>query len=255
VFCPAFFDKLKSHGEQVANVNANKDLQQNVANLRSQATTFLHELLHINWGTAQECGTQGKACEDIPQTLKDGEHVLSYKAGRAKLLAKRDASNSAWNNDGYAYYATSMWMKKKWGKYPKYPSAWDPSKSSAENMEREKGEPGYPAFAADFDLEDTDGVTSDVVVEDSVYAADEYPEWYQPVVTASFEEPNPSVQEPEDTRELHAPKIADVVCETSDGSSLIEDCVHAFGALKMFPTNEALRGKNGGTYWEGVSDA
>lgn len=48
VFCPEFFTKLSSHSDVVANIDGNKDLQQNLANMRSRATTFLHELLHIN---------------------------------------------------------------------------------------------------------------------------------------------------------------------------------------------------------------
>ena len=45
----------------------------------------------------------------------------------------------------------------------------------------------------------------------------------------------------------------DVKCETSDNSPLMLDCTHAFASLLGSPGMGALHGKNGGTWWAGVS--
>lgn len=172
-------------------INKNPDLQQNVANLRSQATTFLHELLHINWGTAQECKGLN-ACSDNKQKI-GGESVKTYKAGRAKLLAQRDVQTAAWNNDNYAYYAMTKCMEKRYKKYPKYPAAWDPSKTREENENKEKKEPGAPAVINDLEGDD-DKTTDGPEVGGPVYPASNYPDWYQPMVKAAFNDPNPQPQ-------------------------------------------------------------
>lgn len=48
-YCPPFFEELKPHDEMWNKIETGAaDMKQNVRNLRSQATTALHELLHIN---------------------------------------------------------------------------------------------------------------------------------------------------------------------------------------------------------------
>lgn len=78
VFCDEFFKNLTPHSDAVNNIDKNKDLRQNVAKLRRRATTFLLELLHINWGTAQECAE--RACTDHWQNIR-GKFVPTYKTG------------------------------------------------------------------------------------------------------------------------------------------------------------------------------
>ena len=254
VFCNEFFQKLVSHSDAVSNIDKNKDLQQNVANLRSRATTFLHELLHINWGTAQECAGE-KACTDHWQVIGN-DLVPTYKTGRAKLLAQREVESAAWNNDNYAYYSMVKFMEKRWKKYPKYPARWDPTKSRAENEKKEKSQPGAPP---NVDVLDDEGANYNEAVngpevKNTVYPSSAYPQWYQPLMKASFDDPTPDVSQPTDSKlNYHGPDIKDVTCETSDKSPLIEDCVHAFGSLKVAPDLGALHGKKDGTWWAGVS--
>lgn len=244
---------MTSHDEAVKKIDKHPELQQNVANLRSQATTFLHELLHINWGTAQECDG-GQACLDHWQEI-GGKLVPSYKSGRTKLLAQRNAEQAAWNNDNYAYYAMVKFMEKKWKKYPKYPAMWDPTKSRKENEDREKKEPGATSVINDFEKSDVyDQGRNGPAIRDPVYPASAYPDWYQPLMKGSFNDRTPDLRQPTGNKlTYNGPNINDVVCETSNGSPEIEDCVHAFGSLKSFPTLGALHGKKGGTWWAGVS--
>lgn len=255
VFCELFFKNLTSHSDAVSNIDKNKDLQQNVANLRSQATTFFHELLHINWGTAQECAGK-RGCTDHWQDI-GGKLVPTYKTGRAKLLAQRDVEQAAWNNDNYAYYSMVKFMEKRWKEYPKYPAMWDPTKSKEDNEKREKSEPGAPPSV---DALDEEGANYDEDVDgpglkDPVYPSSAYPEWYQPLINSTFDVPTPDVSQPTDNiLNYYGPNIEDVTCETSDGSPGIDDCVSAFGSLRIFPDQGALHGQKGGTWWASVSN-
>ncbi|KAI9749029.1 MAG: hypothetical protein M4579_007031 [Chaenotheca gracillima] len=251
VFCPEFFNVLRSHADVVKDVDQNKDLQQNVANLRSRATTFLHELLHINWGTAQECAGES-ACLDHFQIIGN-KPVLSYKTGRTKLLAQRNVKQAAVNNDNYAYYSMVKFMEKRYKQYPKYPAAWDPTKSRSENEDREKKEPGTPPNVALDELEgnDVDGDTGGgTPVSDNKYPSSAYPDWYQDLVNASFDDDVPDLAQPT-TNDLtyNGPDMSAVICETSDGSPDMEDCVNAFGTLKIAATMGPLQGKKGGNWW------
>ncbi|KAL8885017.1 MAG: hypothetical protein Q9205_005625 [Flavoplaca limonia] len=249
VFCPVFFTKLPSHSDVVAKIDKDKNLQQNLANMRSRATTFLHELLHINWGTAQVCSGKN-ACTDHKQKI-GGEDVLSYKTGRVKLLAQRDVAVASKNNDNYAYYSMAKFMEKRWKQYPKFPTAWDPDKSRTENEDRDKKQPGAPTI-----LEALEGGSQNQAggsTDDPVYPAEQYPEWYKPLVTAKFEDETPEVTQPSESGiGYNGPDIKEgVVCETTDGSPDIEDCIHAFGSLRIAPQLGALHGKKGGTWWAG----
>ena len=65
VFRPVWFNKRQSLDEAIAKVNANKDLQQKCTQYAILSHRYLmHELLHINWGTAQECRglREGEGC-------------------------------------------------------------------------------------------------------------------------------------------------------------------------------------------------
>ncbi|KAL9598124.1 MAG: hypothetical protein Q9219_004680 [cf. Caloplaca sp. 3 TL-2023] len=250
VFCPVFFTKLPSHSDVVAKIDKNKNLQQNLANMRSRATTFMHELLHISWGTAQECSGEN-ACTDHPQKI-GGKNVLSYKTGRAKLLAQRNVEDASKNNDNYVYYSMAKFMEKRWKQYPKYPTAWDPDKSRTDNENRDKKQPGAPSV-----LEALEGGSQNQAKEptdDPVYSADQYPEWYKPLVTRNFEDKTPDVTQPSERGiSYNGPENIEegVVCETSDGSPDIQDCIHAFGSLRVSPQLGPLNGKKGGTWWAG----
>lgn len=251
VFCPAFFTQLPSHGDVVAKIDGNKDLQQNLANMRSRATTFLHELLHINWGTAQECSGE-KACIDHSQII-GGVKVPTYKTGRAKLLAQRNAESASSNNDNIAYFAMAKFMENRWKQYPKYPAIWDPTKSRQENEDRDSKQPGAPLLLDTLDEEPVDQTASPN--NDPVYSPDLYPEWYRPALVAKFEDPIPDLTQPSQSGiSYNGPDInTEVTCETSDGSPDIQDCIHAFGMMRIAPTIVALQGKKDGTWWAGVS--
>jgi hypothetical protein len=108
--------------------------------------------------------------------LNNGQETVStYKAGRAKLLARRNVQNASMTNDKYAYWVMSRWMEKQTKIYPQYPLAWGPSKSREENEEREKTEPGTPADAAS-DIEDSSSGGDNTVANDELTAVDKYPD-------------------------------------------------------------------------------
>jgi len=264
VFCPRFFTKVPSLDDAIASIDANKDYQQNAINLQTRATTFMHELLHVNWGSAKECRglKEGEACRDQWQNI-GGTLFKSYRPGAAKLLAKRNITLAATNNDNYAYYAASKFMQKRWKTYPKYPSAWDPNKSRAENFAAQQNEPGYPNSLKlnsvddegwDDAVDPSDDNPPDNVPNDPLYSSDSYPDWYQPVLSGTSGNV-PDVTEPSgNTMTYNGPTPDAVVCETSDGSPEMNDCFHAFGSLKEFPTLaviQLVQGKKGGTWWAG----
>ena len=237
-------------------MDKNKDLQQNVANLRSRATTFLHELLHINWGTAQECMGEN-ACRDHFQMI-GGKSVRTYKTGRAKLLAQRNVETAARNNDNYAYFSMAKFMQERYKQYPQFPSAWDPDKSRADNEDREKSQPGAPPGSLGA-FED-EGVTEynetldGPIIKGPIYQYWWYPEWYQQLINATFDDPTPELTPPAPpVPTYNGPDIDDVTCETSDRLPIIDDCVSAIGSLKRFPDASAQPGEKDGSWWAGVN--
>lgn len=256
VFCDEFFTVLPSHSDAVSKMDKNKDLQQNVANLRSRATTFLHELLHINWGTAQECMGE-TACRDNLQMI-GGKPVRTYKTGRSKLLARRNTTAAALNNDNYAYFSMAKFMQERYKKYPQYPSVWDPDKSKAENEQREKSQPGAPPSALEIFEDEGDAEYNEAldgpVIDGPMLESYWYPEWYQPLVNASFDDPVPELTPPAAILlDYRGPDIDDVACETSDRSPALDDCASAMGSLNLYPDLSAQPGEKGGTWWAGVS--
>lgn len=264
IFCSAFFDKLPTHDEAIKKVDADPARKQNSFSMRSQATTFMHELLHINWGTAKECRglNNGDACNDHWQNFGNKLSKM-YRPGAAKYLARSNVTLAATNNDNYAFYAVSKFMQKRWKQYPKYPSAWDPSLTWDQNYANAEKEPGFPdewkkssgkeVFEFDEPKELQTAAPPDVK-NYPVFKDDQYPDWYKPVFNAKSGQ-LPDAKEPTDNSlTYNGPKDGkDIVCEVSDGSPVFNDCVHAFGSLNMVPSLGVLHGKKGGTWWAGVS--
>ncbi|KAI1125564.1 hypothetical protein F5Y10DRAFT_294542 [Nemania abortiva] len=253
-YCPTFFSILRSHDAMWADVrNGPAEKKQNVRNLRSQATTALHELLHIKSRYTSNACAGG--CKDSKQTLGGGtEEVRTYKAGRAKLLARRNVMNASMTNDNYAYYVIARWMEKRTNLYPQYPIAWDPSKSRRENEDREKDQPGAPTTQdAAWDIEDLDADDSSdtEVTNDKLYRAEDYPDWYRPIFDALISgNITSSVSLPPPTNSP-APLDANpdiVICEATDGSPLFEDCSHAF-SFNDFRDLPAYHGKKDEDHW------
>ncbi|KAI0455002.1 hypothetical protein F5B21DRAFT_219438 [Xylaria acuta] len=255
-YCPTFFANLSSHDTMWAKIqNGAPEMKQNVRNLRSQATTALHELLHINshW-TSNACAG---GCIDTPQNIgSDGkERVLTYKAGRSKLLARRNIDAASKTNDNYVYFVMSRWMEKQTNTYPQYPVAWDPSKSREDNENREQDDPGAPTAqdASIWDIEDsaTDESINAGAVSDQLYDAEEYPDWYKPLFDALTSGiVDPPVSQPPPSNEP-APRDANpdtIVCESTDGSPLFEDCVHAF-SFNDFRSGSVYHGKKDEDHW------
>lgn len=257
VYCPRYFSGLRSHQEVVNAIKADStgQMKLNVRNLRSRAMTTLHEWLHIKPPfTAEVCHT---GCVDTPQYI-GGERTKTYKAGASKLLARRDPGLAKRNNDNYVYFAASRWMQKNLGAYPAYPTSWDHNLTPDQNRALEELEPGYPQDAQTLesddwreDLESEDEDEDAVSVEPS--PASVYPEWYQPVIRAVGSTTLPEIEVPKETQiALSEPDFNDVVCESSDGSPFIDDCIHAFGVMNLFPDSPVLQGHKGGTEWVGV---
>ena len=152
-------------------------------------------------------------------------------------------------------YSMAKFMEKRWGNYPKYPAMWDPTKSREDNEKRDKSQPAASLFLDVLDEEaDGDDAVNNTGVESPVYLTSAYPEWYQPLINATFDDPTPDVSQPTDNEvDYNGPNMTDVTCETSDRSPAIEDCGYAFGPLRENPDDGALDGKENGTWWAGVS--
>jgi hypothetical protein len=253
-YCPTFFQNLTSHDDAWKKIqNGPADLKQNIRNLRSQATTALHELLHVNshWSSNVCAG----GCVDTYQYVNNGqERVPTYKAGRTKLLARRNVQAASMTNDNYAYWVMSRWMEKQTKIYPKYPLAWDPSKSRKDNEDREAKEPGVPDSSA-FDIEDSGSGGDNTNVKDDLITADKYPEWYKPILDAMGSDTvSGEINQPTDTTPVPKDAPTDSIeCETTDGSPLYFDCVHAF-TFNDFRDQPAHKGKRDGNHWEAVSE-
>ena len=244
VYCQPFFKNLASHSKLVAKIKADKfgQMKRNVRNLRSRATTPLHEWLHIKGYPSEVCAG---GCDDTLQEIGQASKVellTTYKAGLTKLLARRSPLKAANTNDNYAYSAMARFMEKTFKTYPEYPTAWDRLKTKSENEAIEKDQPGAPPKIQSWELEDS-GVGNDTVTGPTFPAA-AYPPWYQPIVNAGATNLLPPISAPQDRQvSLPEPNINSVVCETTGGSPLINDCVHAFGSLYQFPDNPTVRAK------------
>lgn len=183
--------------------------------------------------------------------------VRTYKTGRSKLLAQRNVKEASSNNDNFAYYAMAKFMEKRWKQYPKYPTVWDPTKSSGENEDRDSKQPGAPLTLDTLDEEHDDGPGSPN--NDPIYPLNDYPDWYQPLIKATFTDPTPDLTQPSQSGiNYNGPDVkTGVTCETSDASPYIQDCIHAFGSLRVAPMlgplQGPLQGKKDGTWWAGVS--
>ena len=245
MFCPEFFELISSHKDLVKKIDKNKDLRQNVANMRSRAVTFLRELLHINWGTAQECRGENACTDNV--LLIGNTAIVAYKTGRSKLLAQTNVRAASSNNENLFYYVLTSFMKKRWGFYPRFPLAWDATRSIADNEERNRNWPGAPSSLGNVDKEEPVD-DSQPVIDGPQYPVDDYPEWYKPIVEAKFDDPTPEVTETSKNEVTsNGPDLlTGVTCDTSDASPDIQDCFNAFGSLEMAPETHPKQGKKGG---------
>jgi hypothetical protein len=253
-YCPPFFDKRKSHGFQVARIKADTSgqLKKNLRNLRSQATTALHEWLHIREFSSEVCLG---GCDDTWQIIGDGEKVQTYKAGRTKLLARMKPEQAAYTNDNYAYFAMSRFMEKNFKEYPAYPTAWDRTKSRKENEAIEAGQPGAPSEVQPWEIEDDDSAAiGDIIDASPLIAASEYPSWYRPIADAGATTSLPNISPPAETAApMYAPDIDSIVCQTSDNSPFIPDCTYAFGTFNDIPDKAILHKNKTDVWWTSVS--
>ena len=255
VYCNLFFKRLRSHQEMLDGIKADStgQMKLNVRNLRSHAKTTLHEWLHIAPPfTAEVCHN---GCLDTPQYF-GGVWNKTYQAGASKLLASGNPGLAFRTNDNYVYFVVSRWMQKNFGTYPAYPTAWDPNLTPDENKAIEKLQPGAPPDAQAWESDDWRqelGDDDEDAISVEPLPASVYPEWYQPVISAMGSTTLPEIEVPEENQvPFSEPDFNDVVCESSDGSPSIDDCIHAFGVVNLFPDSPVLQGHKGGTEWVGV---
>ena len=181
--------------------------------------------------------------------------VRSYKTGKAKLLALRDPELASINNDNYAYFAMARWVQENLQVTPQFPSCWNANISPEENQRNEDNEPGAKESGDSLEIEDSG--LGETMTGAAPGPASEYPEWYRPKIEAIVSGQHNPVTPP--TRStppaIAVPKNDSVICETSDGSPLIKDCVHAFGSINnpAFTQMGARHRKKGETWWAGVS--
>lgn len=152
-------------------------------------------------------------------------------------------------------------MQNIFGKYPEYPSAWDPNLNYEQNLARENREPGALSTYSEncssevWEPEPPKEAELQVpVVKGRRFSKSVYPKWYRSIING---EGGPDGPGPETSAHISPrysrPGINDIVCKTKITSPLIEDCVHAFGRMNEKPDRDANKGKNGSWHWEGVS--
>ena len=143
-------------------------------------------------------------------------------------------------------------MQKNLGTYPQYPKVWDNDLTPDQNMANEDKEPGAPESLQTWELEDSGqgDATATADPADPTY----YPDWYQPKLNVSGSTTVPSIATPTPTQQsVSAPDGNTTVCETTSGSPLIDDCVHAFGRFYQLPNGTINMGQGGSTWWASVS--
>lgn len=147
----------------------------------------------------------------------------------------------------------AKFMEKRWKQYPKYPTFWDPARSRTENEVRDSKQPGAPTSRATLDEEPDDRPGSPN--DDPIYPLNDYTDWYQPLINATFDDPTPDLTQPSQCGiSCDGPDIqTGITCETSDASPDIQDYFPAFGSLRVAPTLGPLQGENTSTWWAGVS--
>ncbi|KAI9671733.1 MAG: hypothetical protein M1831_003261 [Alyxoria varia] len=137
-FCNAFFEQKPSLRTAIEKARGNQKAMANVEVLSSQGGTFLHELLHMNWGKAQVSfpATDDQRITYGPPSARKTE--TCYRPFRCKLLALvkngQGAELAALNSDSYVYYALSQWALKQFGFYPPLPRAASPDVEPAQNV-------------------------------------------------------------------------------------------------------------------------
>ncbi|KAL2044016.1 hypothetical protein N7G274_003537 [Stereocaulon virgatum] len=194
-FCKEYFTKLPDFTTVLKYLDApiNETLRVNSLNIRNKDSTMLHEWIHMSWGSAQIC--PGGAIDYKMRFGPNGEISKAYKPGKTKLLARRRTQAAANKNDNYVYVSLSCYMRRRYGFYSKYPIAWDPAKSVDDNLADEAREPGNPPSVAALDNTeefDTDNPDGGPEIDDPLYDASEYPDWYKPIVTASLPTTTPA---------------------------------------------------------------
>jgi hypothetical protein len=184
------------------------------------------------------------------------ERVLTYKAGRTKLLAAKDVEKAARTNDNYAYFAMSKWMEKNLGTYPPYPKMWDNKKSRKENEDNEKNEPGASSVDPE-SLELEDSAQGDVETKNEPYPKEDYPEWYWPVLENLDKPEIPILDVPEWERPLLqvTPDRDAGHWVTDEFSPNIDDCYDVLGRLYDSMTKTPSLAGGEGWEWSGVSQA
>lgn len=158
------------------------------------------------------------------------------------------------NADNYAWYATARYVEQQFGKYPKYPSKWDKSKSREENEKVEESEPGYPKEL----IKEIEVKAEGEVADDTPYKSSAYPDWYLPVLEAKRGDTVHDVDEPKtELPKYHGPDnngvACDIKCDIKDDSPQLVDCFATMGYLYRYTYSEVIHGKKGKKNWATVS--
>ncbi|KJX95532.1 hypothetical protein TI39_contig4106g00029 [Zymoseptoria brevis] len=124
IFCDRFFNLRESFGQRVDKMDRSPITYppRDVNTLASQATTLMHELLHIPRKTFFDNGVSNPTGVDftltpyppVPGRNNELQRVGSaYGPAKAKWLAKTYGTPQAiMNVENYVYYALAQWMEK-----------------------------------------------------------------------------------------------------------------------------------------------
>ncbi|KAI9758934.1 MAG: hypothetical protein M1840_003623 [Geoglossum simile] len=135
-FCPGFFDVLRPHAEVVQDMKSGSLDRFSALEMRSQASTFLHEMTHVSKQSGENRFIGDPAVVDNRIYLPNGRRVDAYKPALAKYLAKTGplgADLASRNSDNYAFYALARFLQKEFGDYPHKPVAYDPGSGTLED--------------------------------------------------------------------------------------------------------------------------
>ena len=116
-FCPPFFD-MDNLATPVKNLDEGYIDKNDVRSLYSQATAFLHEMMHTS---ATAAGVSSPRCQDVEVTGYPGK---AYGPARAKQLARIELGGpvaTAQNVDNYVFYAATWYFWNRWLVVPKQP--------------------------------------------------------------------------------------------------------------------------------------
>ncbi len=162
-FCPPFFE-MDNLATRVENLDKGYFDKNDVRSLYSQATAFLHEMMHTS---ATAAGVSSPRCQDVQVSGYPGK---AYGPARAKQLARIELGGpeaTAINVDNYVFYAATWYLYQLFYVVPKDP------KYSWPRLALDEYYPSDDSTVAD-DFNSTSSVTGTILDDQDFYDGTNY---------------------------------------------------------------------------------